>query len=127
MKPVKMFPVFFLKYLIAILLNLLITSSMGATGSAIVWVISELCIMVLSIVFIRKRYHFSLPYRKCLHYMVAYLPLLALALLYLYYIDNELLFLTCYALTTILYAGIYEIFIIKNHFVLSILNKFKSN
>lgn len=112
--------------LVAILLNLLITSSMGASGSAIVWVISELCIMVLSIVFIRKTYHFSLPYRKCLRYMVAYLPLLALALVYLYYIDNELLFLISYSLTTILYAGIYEVVIMKNRLIMSILGKIKS-
>lgn len=116
----------FIGALVAILLNLLITSNMGAPGSAIVWVISELCIMLLSIAFIRKTYHFSLPYRKCLRYLVAYLPLLALAIVYLYYISNELLFLISYALTTILYACIYEVVIMKNHLIMSILGKIKS-
>ena len=112
--------------LIAIMLNILITSSMGAPGSAIVWVISELSIMVLSIVFIRKRYHFSLPYGKCLRYMMAYLPLLGLAFVYLHYINDELVFLISYALTTILYTGIYEIVFVKNQFVISIINRIKS-
>lgn len=112
--------------LIAIMLNILITSSMGAPGSAIVWVISELSIMVLSIVFIRKRYHFSLPYGKCLRYMMAYLPLLGLAFVYLHYINDELVFLISYALTTILYTGIYEIVVVKNQFVISIINRIKS-
>lgn len=112
--------------LIAIMLNILITSSMGAPGSAIVWVISELSIMVLSIVFIRKRYHFSLPYGKCLRYMMAYLPLLGLAFVYLHYINDELVFLISYALTTILYTGIYEIVVVKNQFLISIINRIKS-
>jgi O-antigen/teichoic acid export membrane protein len=112
--------------LVAILLNLLITSSLGAPGSAIVWVISELCIMILSIVFIRRRYHFSIPYRKFIHYVVAYLPLTGMALLHLYYLENELLLLFFFALTTLIYTCICEVFIIKNRLILNILDKFKT-
>jgi O-antigen/teichoic acid export membrane protein len=112
--------------LVAILLNLLITSSLGAPGSAIVWVISELCIMMLSIVFIRRRYHFSIPYRKFIHYVVAYLPLTGMALLHLYYLENELLLLFFFALTTLIYTCICEVFIIKNRLILNILDKFKT-
>ena len=58
--------------------------------------------------------------------MMAYLPLLGLAFVYLHYINDELVFLISYALTTILYTGIYEIVVVKNQFVISIINRIKS-
>ena len=117
----------FIGALVAIGSNILITSSLGAIGSAIVWVISELCILTLSILFIRRKYHFTIPIRKLCKYATSYVPLFCLSLLYLEHIGSQTLFLTCLALTTILYACIYEVFITKNRLIISILNKFKSN
>lgn len=117
----------FIGAIVAVLLNMLITSSLGAPGSAIVWILSELCILVLSAAFIRRKLHFPLPYRKILRYVLSYLPLMCLSFLYLYYIEGELLFLFILTLTTILYAGIYEVFVIKNPLITGVLNRLKSN
>ena len=116
----------FIGALIAIFLNLLITASLGAIGSAIVWVISEISIMVLAIVYIRKKHHFSPPYRKLLQYAVSYMPLLGVAFLYQYFYNNEIVFLGVLFITTILYVAINEIFIMKNSILLNVVGRFKS-
>lgn len=116
----------FIGALIAIFLNLLITASLGAIGSAIVWVVSEISIMVLAIVYIRRKYHFSPPYRKLLQYAVSYMPLLGVAFLCQYFCNNEIVFLGVLFITTILYVAINEIFIMKNSILLNIVSRFKS-
>ena len=98
----------------ALLLNILLTSHLGAVGSAIVWVNAECIIMFASMYAIFKKYQYTMPYKRVLSYTISYLPLLFLSLLFRHYIDKEILLLCVVAAFTIIYAGIIELFVLKN-------------
>lgn len=104
----------FIGAMVSLALNILLTASMGAIGSAIIWGIVEVVIMVLSIVTIFHKYHYHLPYLRILVYCGTYTPLLLLLCLLYHYIDNSYLFLGASAAMTVLYSAVNECFILKN-------------
>lgn len=114
----------FIGAMVSLVLNILLTASMGAIGSAIIWVIVEVVIMVLSIVTICHKYHYHLPYLRLLVYCGAYTPLLLLLCLFYHYIDNSYLFLGASAAMTVLYSAVNECFILKNKVTRQVLQSF---
>lgn len=99
---------------IALILNILITSSMGAPGSAIVWISAECVIMVLSTFDIYRKHNYIMPYRKILAYCLSYLPLLLMSLLIYTCFDNKPMMLATLAILVIVYAMLIEVFVLKN-------------
>lgn len=64
-----------------VLLNLLVVPALMATGSAIVWIVSELLILVLSQVAVSRSLSIEFPLRTMLQNIAGYLPLAALVFL----------------------------------------------
>lgn len=104
----------FIGAVVTFVFNILLTAGMGAVGSAIVWVIAECVIMVLSIAIIYRRFHYIPPYKRILTYCAAYTPLLLLSLLAYNYLDNRYAMIITIALLTLLYTSIMEALILKN-------------
>lgn len=105
----------------ALIFNILLTTSLGAVGSAIVWVIVELVVMTLSIIAIYRKYNYILPFKRVFSYCISYTPLLLLSLLLYYNLDNTYAIISVIAVLTIVYAAINESFILKNKVVRQLL------
>ncbi|MBQ6680727.1 MAG: oligosaccharide flippase family protein [Prevotella sp.] len=105
----------------ALIFNILLTTSLGAVGSAIVWVIVELVVMTLSIIAIYRKYNYILPFKRVFSYCISYTPLLLLSLLLYYNLDNTYAIISVIAVLTIVYAAINESFILKNKVVCQLL------
>ncbi len=104
----------FIGALAALLLNVLITARLGAPGSAIVWVMAEGVIMVLSAFDIYRKYHYLMPVRRMTLYCLAYFPLLLIALLVYRAVGSGYTMLAVVAVVVIVYAFLTEVFILKN-------------
>jgi O-antigen/teichoic acid export membrane protein len=104
----------FIGAIVTVVFNLLLTASMGAVGSAIVWVIAECVIMGLSMVAIRKKFNYLMPYKRLFTYCVSYSLLIPLLLLAYHSLENEYARIASLAIITIAYAFVNELFIVKN-------------
>ena len=104
----------FIGALAALVLNILITASMGAPGSAIVWVIAECVIMALSAYDIYRKYDYLMPIKRMTAYCLSYIPLLLIAFLVFREVGNNYVMLVVLAFVIIAYAFLTEVFILKN-------------
>ncbi len=112
----------FIGALVAFLLNVLITGYLGSLGSAIVWLVSENVVMVLSILAIYRKYNYSMPYKRVCSYCIAYIPLLITSILIYTYLGNSFLMLVIVAAWVAFYTVLNEMFILKNKVFLLLLN-----
>lgn len=111
--------------LVTMLFNILLTSNMGAIGSAFVWVIAECVIMILSIIIIYQKYHYLLPYKRLLHYCVAYTPLLLVSAMLYYFLDDGYAIIITVGLLTISYTAVTELFVLNNNVAIQLLKILK--
>lgn len=111
--------------LIAIVLNLLITPTAGASGSAIVWVVAECVILTLSIVCVRKSFNYFLPYKRIVVYIISYTPLIILLLVIYNTLENNLVMLITNMALTIIYAMTNELFVLKNQVLRQLLTNIR--
>ena len=102
---------------VAMISNIILTSSLGAVGSAIVWVIAECTIMCCSLIDVYIKYKYVLPYRRLFIYIASYTPLLCMSLFIYYILDNNYAIISSLAILTIAYATLNEIFYLKNRIV----------
>ncbi len=100
--------------IVALAFNALLTSHLGAVGSAIVWVIAENVIMILSIIDIYRKFDYLLPYKRIIAYCVSYMPLLILSIVVSYYLSNAYAIISSLFVLTVIYTFINELFILKN-------------
>lgn len=98
----------------ALIFNILITASMGAPGSAIVWVIAECVIMALSAFDIYRKYDYLMPVKRMAVYCLAYIPLLLIAVFIFQAVGSNYLMLALLAFVIVIYAFLTEVFILKN-------------
>jgi O-antigen/teichoic acid export membrane protein len=104
----------FIGAVVALVFNLLLTSYMGANGSAVVWIIAECTILVLSSWAIYRKFKYVPPYKRFFTYLLSYVPLMLLSLLVYWYLDNTYAIVLSLGILTVLYATINELFILKN-------------
>lgn len=105
----------FIGAVVSIIFNIPLAHTLGAVGSAIVWVIAESTIMCLSIISIYKKHKYSFPYERLVTYITSYIPLLVVLLFVYDYLENNYAIITVLAIITVVYALTNEIFIIKNN------------
>ena len=104
----------FIGAVVALVFNMLLTSYLGANGSAVVWVIAECTIMALSSWAIYRKFKYVPPYKRFFAYLLSYIPLLLLSLLVYWYLDNTYAIVLSLGILTVLYAAVNELFILKN-------------
>ena len=100
--------------LVAVILNLLLTANMGASGTAIVWVSTETVITLLSALAIYRRYHYMLPVRRLLVYCLAYTPLLLVSCSILHFLGSTNTMLLVVVPVTVAYTVLIEVLVLKN-------------
>ena len=116
----------FIGAIIGILLNILIVGSLKSIGAAITWLFCEFIVVILSQYYITKYFKILFPTRLFVKHLIISLPIFVLC----YTINNYLkiyAFVEVFAgMTLILFYYIFvAIKILKNKFILDLLNKTK--
>lgn len=103
--------------MVGLILNLILVNKFASIGSAIVWVMSEITVLISAQYFVTKFTQISFPYKKLAKEIVRYIPLLLLYLGISHYINNN--FIISFGIGTIV-TGIY-VFIVKRKFIIEII------
>lgn len=101
--------------------NIFLVGKLASIGSAIAWSSSEIVILCSSLYFFKKHFNMQLPALKLLKYLIAYLPMLAI---YIVWHDQSISIGTVAAITAmLLWFCIVNIKFMHNEVALSIINK----
>ena len=90
---------------VGIIANIMLVPRYGCVGSAIVWLISELCVMASSIYFVNKEIHIVGVIKMIRRHALIALPALAVCFIMNYMIDNYLFVLFATFVFVVLYYG----------------------
>lgn len=113
---------------LGIVLNVILASNFQAVGSAIVWLSSELIILILSQYWVHHYLKLVFPWQLLLKNTVAYLPVLLIALVIYVFVDsNSFIRLALAGALTVGAAGIIQYVFLKDEVVLNLLNRAVSN
>ena len=99
---------------IGVVLNVAAVPSLGAVGSAIVWVVSECLVLVLSQVRVTRLYGIKFPLMPLLKTVVVYLPLVLFGGLLYVLFDNEYTIFTIAIVTSLVYFAIVQMYILPD-------------
>ena len=116
----------FVGAIVALIANLLLTAPFGAEGSALVWVMAECVIMILSTIAIYKKFRYVPPYKRLLAYCLSYCPLLLCSVIIYSWLDDTYAVVLSIAVLTLAYAAINEIAVLKNQVVHQILQSIRA-
>ncbi len=110
---------------VGVLMNILLVSSMKSIGSALVWVSSELVVLISAQLFVTKYTKYNFPFRKfALHFLLSVPPLLICLYLYYYYAEiSAFLILLLAGIIVFLYYFVIQIKVLKNDLVIGLLYK----
>ena len=108
-----------------ILLNILIVGHLKSVGSAIVWFVSELVILILSQIRIKKYINAVFPVKTLIVHLLYGIPCLIICHIISRSSNNTLAVLTSGALVTLLYYYILYVKILKEEFVINTINQIK--
>ncbi|MBQ5605825.1 MAG: oligosaccharide flippase family protein [Prevotella sp.] len=109
---------------LAIILNLTIVESMGAVGTALVWLSSEICVFLLSLWYLKNHYNYEFPGKDILRYLLGYLPLAGIlyackTLLPL----NDMLILLLAGIITLIYTYYIQLYLLRCPVIIQTINR----
>lgn len=109
---------------LAIILNFSIVENMGAVGTAIVWLSSEVCVFLLALWYLNSHYDYKLPSKEILRYILGYLPLAAIlyackALLPL----NDIFILLFAGTITLIYTYYIQLYFLRCPVIIQTINR----
>lgn len=107
---------------VGILSNILLVGTYQATGSAIVWILSELVVLVAAQIQVKKLIGINFPFAKLGNSILWHLPLVLIVCL-VHATGTSITQMFLMALLTFCYCLILQVFILKNSVVLSIVSK----
>lgn len=114
----------FIGALVGVIMNVTIVPYLGSVGSSIVWLCSELVIFAASLICVNKLIGFVLPLKNLLKYVLGYSPLLGICIMVYYCVDAVPIIRLCIVCgITLIYTYYLQFYIIKDEFVLSVINK----
>lgn len=108
---------------VGITLNLALVSMLGSTGSAIVWVVSEISVLLLSQMHVSRMYSVAFPAAPLFKTMIAYLPFVAISLLMPAVLDNEYVRLAIACIVLAVNFVIVQFYVMPDDFVKEALSK----
>lgn len=112
--------------IVGISLNILLISRFGAVGAAIVWLCSEVAVLISAQTFMNKYAGIRFPIMTMVKYVCYYLPL-ALILLFLYNLsDNVWISVFVSGCVTILYFFVLSLVFTKEDYITSMVNTLKN-
>ena len=110
--------------IVGILLNILLVTSLKNVGSAIVWFVSEVSVLISAQYFVQKYTSIKFPIKELIQNLFAYIPAIALCVLIYYTVSGSVflrfsiagIFMTMYFLSV-------QKFYLKNEVILSFIYK----
>lgn len=108
---------------VGITLNLALVPMLGSTGSAIVWVVSEISVLLLSQMHVSRMYSVAFPAAPLFKTMIAYLPFVTISLLMPAVFDNEYVRLAIACIVLAVNFVIVQFYVMPNDFVKEALSK----
>ena len=111
---------------LAVLANFLIVKMYGATGSAIVWLSSELAVLTATLLFVCRKTHYALPLRTIGRYMICYAPLaLVLYLMRRTMAASDLIILLTTGSVVLLFTIVIQKYYIKSPVAMGLIEKLR--
>lgn len=108
--------------IVGVLLNVLLVPSLGSVGSAIVKNTCEVVVFCLALYEVHKYASMGLPLKKCLHYLISYLPLIILEFFIVRLPIKEIPIMFISMAVCGVYFMIVNSFVIKDFNLISIVN-----
>lgn len=105
--------------IIGISMNILLVKNLQSAGSALVWVISELAILISAQVFLHKHYHMQFPSRLVIIRVLQNLPLVCLLYVLSRIPCHFMLSLVVTFIATCIYSVLLQFYVIKDKVFLS--------
>lgn len=109
---------------VALLLNITLVPRFGSIGSSIVWVCSELAVLLSAQFFVTKFIGYRFPLQKTIRSIIIFMPLAALCALISCLKLNWLISLLLGGITTVIYFILIEIYVIKNQLIIGSIRRF---
>lgn len=113
----------FIGAMVALVVNLSLTRSMGAIGSAIAWDIAECSVGFMALLVIYKKFAYIFPFGRLIFYILCYIPLMLLCFILSNIIRPSITMISAVTLAIAFYTTLFEIFIIKNKVAVSLFQK----
>ncbi len=108
---------------IGISMNLLLVSTYKSIGSSIVWLTSELSVLIIAQYFTYKYINLIFPYKLLLKNILYHIPLTICIYIIHLFNYNEIIMLILGGVTTFVYCLIIQLVFLKNDIILQLYNK----
>ncbi len=107
---------------VGILLNLLLVTTYKSIGSSIVWVSSEITVLITAQYSVKKKINLSFPTKKIITNILYAIPMFMACLVIQYYLElHSLTKLIVASSTCGIYFGFIQIFVVKNELILNVI------
>ena len=112
---------------VGVIANLIFATHFQSSGSAIVWILSEVTVLFSALYAVNKLIELKLPLIQFVKTIVWYMPIVAICIFVRIYLSESQYFSLLFGSVIMgVYAFIIMYFIEKNQFVRNVINKFKS-
>lgn len=108
---------------VGLMMNVLLVGNMQSVGSALVWVASEIAVLLSAQLFLARRYHILFPLRRILINSAYHTPLCILIYCVSLWIETPFGALAVSMAMTILYCMVLQVFLLKNEICVDIYKK----
>lgn len=108
---------------VGVMMNVLLVSNMQSVGSALVWVASEIAVLLSAQLFLAQRYNILFPLRRILANFVYHTPLCILIYSVSLWIESPLGVLVVSMAMTVLYCIVLQVFLLKDETCVDIYKK----
>lgn len=105
-------------------LNILFVPHLYATGTAIVWVISELCVLTTAQIFVSKYVGVMFPFKSLFINVLYAMPIAVIGFAIMHFTSYHVVSLLVFSLLLIIYYIIIEFCVAKNQLIISYMNGF---
>lgn len=109
---------------VGVLMNILIVSKLGCVGSALVWLVSEMTVLIIAQYFVYKKINIGFPIRQLIKQVISYIPVIfPLLLIHIYYEGSSIIRIVLSMVVLFIYFLLIQNYVLKNQVVLSVMKK----
>jgi O-antigen/teichoic acid export membrane protein len=110
---------------VGVLLNILLVSFFKSVGSSIVWLLSEIAVLLSAMFFVYKSIKINIMFSQLLKNIIFGLPYLLFCWMSLMYFKSNLLIISVAGLLSLIYFVISQIWLIKNSALILFINRIR--
>lgn len=108
---------------VGLLMNILLVGTMQSVGSALVWVVSEIAVLLSVQFFLARRYHIQFPLRRVSANLAYHAPLCILIYYVSFWVESPFSSLAVSIVITMLYCTVLQVFLLKDETCVGIYKK----